>query len=189
MVDRILQLAARLQNFTDSPRLAAQWFYESCPDADADLENDFVQRLKNHEPVSKILGRRGFWKSEYIISRDVLDPRADSETLIDAVLSLCPEHEKPLRFLDIGTGSGCLLFSLLSEYPASTGVGIDISEQALSIAAQNRGDLPATLMRLDLMNDDLSQLGGFDVVVSNPPYIKSGDIETLAPGVKNFDPL
>ena len=148
----------------------------------------FINRRATGEPVAKIIGKKGFWKDEFIVSKDVLDPRPDSETLIEAVLSKFPDKTEPLRILDLGTGSGCLLLSLLGEYKNDTGVGIDISEKALEIARQNAHTCRATFVRRD-MRQDLSDLGRFDIMVSNPPYIPTAEIQTLERDVKDYDPM
>ncbi len=150
--------------------------------------NSFIQRRLAGEPVAKIIGKKGFWKDDFIVSKDVLDPRPDSETLIEAVLEKFPNKNKALRILDLGTGSGCLLLSLLDEYPHATGVGIDISEKALDIAKQNTHTDRATFMQKD-MRQNLSDLGCFDMMISNPPYISTAEIQTLEKDVKEYDPL
>ena len=150
--------------------------------------NSFISRRLAGEPVAKIIGKRGFWKNDFIVSKDVLDPRPDSETLIEAVLEKFPDKNQTLRILDLGTGSGCLLLSLLGEYKNATGIGIDISEKALSIAEQNNADKKAKLIQGD-MRQDLSDLGQFDMMISNPPYIPTAEIQTLERDVKDYDPL
>ncbi len=148
----------------------------------------FIKRRLAGEPVAKIIGKKGFWKDEFIVSKDVLDPRPDSETLIEAVLSKFPNKTEPLRILDLGTGSGCLLLSLLGEYKNATGIGLDISEKALEIARQNAHTCRVTFVQRD-MRKDLSDLGRFDIMVSNPPYIPTVEIQTLDKDVKEYDPL
>jgi len=150
--------------------------------------NSFIQRRLAGEPVAKIIGEKGFWKDEFIVSKDVLDPRPDSETLIEAVLKKFPDKEVNLRILDLGTGCGCLLLSLLGEYKNATGVGLDISEKALDIAQQNSHTDRATFIQRD-MRQDLSDLGTFDIMISNPPYIPTAEIQTLEREVKDYDPL
>ena len=150
--------------------------------------NSFITRRLAGEPVAKIVGKKGFWKDDFIVSKDVLDPRPDSETLIEAVLEKFPNKDKTLRFLDLGTGSGCLLLSLLGEYKNAMGVGIDISEKALAIANQNKGDKRAEFIQHD-MRSHLSDLGLFDIMISNPPYIPTAEIQTLQKDVKDYDPL
>lgn len=177
------EIASVLKTVTDTPLLEARLLKENCPD----LENAIRRRL-SHEPISKIIGKRGFWKSEFITSTDVLDPRPDSETLIEAVLKYCPQ--KKYRILDIGTGSGCLLFSLLDEYPDATGIGLDKSDKALAIADKNCQNRQATLIEKDFFKPDWAcDLGTFDIVISNPPYIPSNDILSLEPDVREYDPM
>ena len=150
--------------------------------------NSFISRRLAGEPVAKIISKKGFWKDEFIVSKDVLDPRPDSETLIEAVLEKFPDKTKALRILDLGTGSGCLLISLLGEYKNATGIGIDISEKALAIANKNKGNKKAEFMQRD-MRQDLSDLGQFDIMIANPPYIPTAEIQTLEQDVKDYDPL
>ena len=177
------EIASALKTVTDTPLLEARLLKENCPD----LENAIKRRLA-HEPIAKIIGKKGFWKSEFITSTDVLDPRPDSETMIEAVLKHCPQ--KNYRILDIGTGSGCLLFSLLEEYPDATGIGVDKSAKALTVATKNRRNLSAELVRKDFfMADWYRDLGTFDIVISNPPYIPTEDILTLEPDVREYDPM
>ena len=177
------EIASILKTVTDTPLLEARLLKENCPD----LENAIKRRL-SHEPISKIIGKRGFWKSEFITSTDVLDPRPDSETLIEAVLKYCPKKE--YRILDIGTGSGCLLFSLLDEYPDAAGIGLDKSPKALAVATKNQQNRSAELIEKDFFMDEWYQdLGTFDIVISNPPYIPTEDILTLEPDVREYDPM
>ncbi len=165
--------------------------------------SEIAQRLARRmagEPISRIVGERGFWKHEFRLSPDVLDPRPDSETLIEAALELLgarghsPEkqHDK-LSFLDLGTGSGALLISLLLEFPQATGVGIDISAKALEVAVANAERLGCgDRVGFEAQNwlDGMGEkgAGGFDLVICNPPYIRHDDIEGLAPDVALFDP-
>ena len=156
--------------------------------------NEIAQRLARRmagEPVSRIVGERGFWKHEFLISPDVLDPRPDSETLIETALELLGEGAH--RILDLGTGSGALLISLLLEYPNATGVGIDLSPEALEVAtanAQRLGCADRVDFRVQNWLDGMGSDEGerFDLILSNPPYIPRDDIEGLAPDVARFDP-
>lgn len=149
-----------------------------------------IERRKEGEPLSKILGHRGFWKGDFFVDKNVLDPRADSETLIQAVLEKFPDKTLPLRILDLGTGSGCLLISLLMEYSNATGVGVDISEKAIEIAKKNA---LKNMIKAEFILSDMAKLpkdlGYFDLVISNPPYIPRKDIEALDKNVKDYDPL
>ncbi|MCW5749252.1 MAG: peptide chain release factor N(5)-glutamine methyltransferase, partial [Alphaproteobacteria bacterium] len=123
------------------------------------------------------------------ITPDVLTPRPDSETLVEAVLAALPDRQARLRILDLGVGSGCLLLSLLHELPNASGVGVDRSERALAVARQNAqalGLAPRTQWRTGDWGEGLEE--EFDVVVSNPPYVPSDDIETLDPEVSEHEP-
>jgi len=170
------------------------------PDAElaqdqADKFTALIARRLAREPVSRILGRREFWSLEFEITPDTLDPRADSETLISAALGLIEDRTRPVRILDIGTGSGCLLLALLSELPRAQGLGIDISRGALEVAQRNavRLDLSdrAQFAECDVRHTGwIAQLARpFDLVISNPPYIENAAIAGLAPEVSCFDPL
>lgn len=155
---------------------------------------ELTGRRVRREPMAYILGEREFWGLPFKVSPAVLVPRPDSETLIETVLELLPERERPLRILDLGVGSGCLLLTLLREYPKATGVGVDASPEALAIAGENAGML-GVASRARLMVDDWRQagwtdrLGGpFDLLVSNPPYIETSTIAALMPEVANHEP-
>ncbi len=136
-----------------------------------------------------MLGTRGFWNSEFIVNQHVLDPRPDSETLIEVVLRRLPDKEFNYRILDLGTGSGCLVLSLLQEFPNADGVGVDISTCALDVARQN-----ATILGLQdrckfKTGNWLDGLQGqYHIIISNPPYIESDMIKTLQAEVRDFEP-
>jgi release factor glutamine methyltransferase len=127
-----------------------------------------------------------------VLSTATLDPRPDSETLIDAALGLAAEEgwgNAPIRILDIGTGTGCLLLTLLAELPRATGLGTDISEAALTAARQNAQALGVADRAAFARHDMLDGIAGpFGLVISNPPYIASADIPALAPEVHRYDP-
>lgn len=150
-------------------------------------ESAILRRL-NGEPVSRIAGFREFWGRRFYLSPATLDPRPDTETLIEAVLSH-PWKQSP-RILDLGTGSGCILLTLLHEIPGSTGVGVDISPAAVETAMRNAREQNLS-SRADFIcsswTDSLS--GTFDLIVSNPPYIPSATILDLHPEVQNHDPI
>lgn len=170
------------------------------PEIEADGEavrriEEYAARRLKREPVSKILGTRGFWRLEFKVTPDVLDPRPDSETLIEKVLEYFPDRRSALQILDLGTGSGCLALSLLSEYPDASAAGTDVSEKALAVAEENArvnglsGRYRA--LQADWTQDGWEQvLGGvsFDIVVSNPPYIGESERGELEPEVRLFDP-
>lgn len=177
-----------LLSFSDSATVEANWILsENLSDSDV---YKVIKRLKNGEPLSKILGHRGFWKGDFFVNGNVLDPRPDSETLIQAVLDKFPEKNQHLRILDLGTGSGCLLISLLMEYKKATGIGVDISEKAQTIAQKNalKNGVKAEFVLSDMANLP-KNLGQFDILISNPPYIPTQDIKTLDKNVREYDPL
>ena len=148
-----------------------------------------VRRREAREPLSHILGEREFWSLRFHVNASVLDPRPDSETLVAAVLAQYPEPDTVLKIADLGTGSGCLLLSILSERPGAEGVGVDISESALSIARENAQRFGLAARANFNQSDWESRLDGtFDIVVSNPPYIPTAAIDDLAPEVARFEP-
>ena len=152
-------------------------------------------RRVRREPMAYILGEREFWGLPFKVSPAVLVPRPDSETVIEAAVTLMPDRARPLRILDLGLGSGCLLLTLLREFPQARGVGVDASPEALAVARENAAALGvaarATLREGDWHRPGWGRdLGGpFDLVVSNPPYIEAGDIGGLMPEVARFEPL
>jgi release factor glutamine methyltransferase len=148
-----------------------------------------VARRAQREPLAYITGIKPFWSLDFRVTPDTLIPRPDSETLIEAVLETVAPRSKPLKLLDIGTGTGCLLVSLLSEYPASQGWGTDISTAALDIASLN-AHAHGFGARAQWLEGSWSAGASerFDVIVSNPPYIPEGDIERLQPEVAQYEP-
>lgn len=159
----------------------------------ADLRALTARRVQR-EPLAYILGEREFWGLTFKVSPAVLVPRPESETLVEAALALLPERHRPLRILDLGVGSGCLLLTLLREFPQSTGVGVDASPEALAVARANASNL-GVADRVRLVQADWRErgwhgaLGGpVDLLVSNPPYIESAAIARLMPEVACFEP-
>ncbi|RAU22940.1 peptide chain release factor N(5)-glutamine methyltransferase [Paramagnetospirillum kuznetsovii] len=151
--------------------------------------NALIGRRMDREPVSHLLGRRGFWTLDLKVTRDTLDPRPDTETLIEAVLDGLPERGRPRRILDLGTGTGCILLALLSELGFATGLGVDKSPAALEVARANAEAL-GLADRVCLQSGDWGQGldQRFDIIVSNPPYIPDGEIDGLEPEVARFEP-
>lgn len=157
------------------------------------------ERLKG-KPIAKITGEKEFWKLTFKTSEATLDPRPDSETLIESALKYMP-HVKhppqeaphpPLRLLDLGTGTGCLLLSLLAEHSNTEGIGVDANAKALAIAnenAQNLGLSNRVKFKHGSWTDPLSKEAPFDLVISNPPYLKTDEITDCSPEVRLFDPL
>ena len=150
---------------------------------------DYLSRRERREPVSHILGRKGFWKIMLNVTPDVLTPRPDTETVVEYSLREFPEHA-PWRILDLGVGSGAILLALLAERPAAKGLGIDVSEEALAVARDNASGLGLANRVALLRGDWTAGLGGdeFDLVVANPPYIADHVIPTLEPEVKDHEP-
>jgi release factor glutamine methyltransferase len=161
--------------------------------AELQLLQVYVNRRQRHEPVSRILGVRDFYGRTFAISPATLDPRPDSETVIAAALEIAREEDwmsQPLRILDIGTGSGCLLLTLLCELPQATGLGTDISEAALATAAGNARRHGLEQRVAWLHADGLESVTGpFHMLVANPPYVRTADLEGLEPEVRDFDPI
>lgn len=140
-------------------------------------------------PLSRLYGEREFWGLDFKLSPETLDPRPDTETLVEAVLQRYADNP-PKRILDLGTGTGCILIALLSEFPTATGVGVDLSEGALETAKYNAqqnhvADRTALIQSNWIESIDES----FDLVVSNPPYIQNQVCENLDDSVKNYDPI
>ncbi|MGD0634132.1 MAG: peptide chain release factor N(5)-glutamine methyltransferase [Beijerinckiaceae bacterium] len=150
----------------------------------------FVARRLRHEPVSRILGQREFWGLPFKISPAVLDPRADTEILVEAVLAaFAARRREPLRVLDLGTGSGAILAALLTELPSASGVGLDNSFAACRIARENFERLGLAGRGHVVQGSWAGALRGpFDIIVSNPPYISAEDLELLARDVRDYDP-
>jgi release factor glutamine methyltransferase len=173
--------ASRTDILTDPHR-------ELSADAAAMLE-DYLARREKREPVARILGRKGFWKLLLNLTPAVLVPRPETECLVDMILKRTVANQA-FSMADLGTGSGAILLSVLSERPAARGVGTDISEEALAVARDNAASLGiegrVALLRTS-WGAGLADKG-FDIIASNPPYIRSDVIPTLDPEVKDHDP-
>lgn len=190
----------------ETPRLDARLLLATALDCDASrllmreqshlatdqakLYEGYIKRRALGEPVSRILGRREFWSLQFTLSSETLDPRPDSETVVETALSLkASENHNTLSVLDLGTGSGCLLLSLLKEWPSAEGVGTDISFGALETARLNARALGMESRATFLASDWLGAVAGsFDVIVSNPPYIREGQLSELQTEVCAYDP-
>lgn len=168
------------------------------PDPDMVLPAEALARLRGFaarrvagEPVWRILGEREFWGLPFRLSPATLEPRPDSETIVEAALKeLADRRGEALKLLDLGTGTGCLLIALLSELPQATGIGIDLSEEASLTAAANaalNGMTDRASFRQGNWTEGLT--GGFDLILSNPPYIPSAEIAGLSVEVREHDPL
>lgn len=168
------------------------------PDPDMTLPAEALARLRDFavrriagEPVWRILGEREFWGLPFRLSPATLEPRPDSETIVEAALKeLADRRGEALKLLDLGTGTGCLLIALLSELPRATGIGVDLSEEASLTAAGNaalNGVADRARFRQGNWTEGLS--GHFDLILSNPPYIPSAEIAGLSVEVREHDPL
>lgn len=154
----------------------------------AQIDKD-IARIKAQEPISRIIGTREFWGLPFALSPDTLDPRPDSEVLIEAAITEF-QHKPPQTILDMGTGTGCLLIALLHEFKDSQGIGVDISENACQTALKN-----AKLNHVDTRAQFIRShwfervSGVFDCIIANPPYIRTDVIASLDSAVKNYDPI
>jgi release factor glutamine methyltransferase len=163
-------------------------------EAAAERLAELARRRESREPLSRILGRREFWSLSFALGPETLDPRPDSETLIEAALAwLGPSRGRAegtmLKILDLGTGTGCLLLALLSELPCAEGLGIDTQPGAVAIARANAEALGLGA-RARFRTGDWGQGIGerFDVILCNPPYVPAAEIARLEPEVARFDP-
>ncbi|MEC8109482.1 MAG: peptide chain release factor N(5)-glutamine methyltransferase [Pseudomonadota bacterium] len=175
----------------DDPVLPHEIIPRWTPDHQEQLESLRLRRQIG-EPISRLRGWREFWSMRFDVSPATLDPRPDSETVIAAATSWARNHRPSSRILDLGTGTGCLLLACLSELPQARGIGIDISTEAVNVATAN-ADRHSFSSRAWFYKDDfaaeMTRYGKFDLILSNPPYIPSADIEMLDADVRHFDPL
>jgi release factor glutamine methyltransferase len=149
----------------------------------------FLERRARREPVSRILGRREFWSLQFRVVPATLDPRPDSETLVEAALAELPDPAAPLRVVDFGTGTGCLLLAFLSERPNATGIGVDLAPAALACARANAEALGLGARARFVASDwGAAVAGTADIILANPPYIEAGAIAGLDPEVALYDP-
>ena len=163
---------------------------ERAIDAAAEARFDgLVRRRAAHEPFSRLKGTREFWSLDFELSPDTLDPRPDSETLVEAALASIGDRAAPLRVIDFGTGTGCLLLALLSELPNAVGLGIDRLFGAVATGRRNAARLGLESRARFAQGDwDREIDGPADVILANPPYIKSNEISGLALEVAAFEP-
>ena len=173
MTDRIANTIERLRAAgVDNPRLDARLL----------TTEERIARRIAREPVAYILGHKGFWTLDIQVGPGALIPRPETETLIEQLLKHVPDRTAPLDILDLGTGTGCLIAAAMSEYPNARGTGIDASEQALAWARKNS--------HANLVLGDFAEIDGtYDVILSNPPYVRTQDIANLAPEVRLYEPV
>jgi len=176
----------------DGGRISA-WPEEEVAAEKTALFKDMIARRIDHEPVGRILGERDFWRHSFKLAPETLEPRPDSETLVEWAIDFLEDADAP-SILDFGTGTGCLLLSTIGDLPGATGIGLDISEDAVACAQEN-----ATALGLDHQTQfrvsdwdsaltDGEREAGFDLVMSNPPYITADEMKTLSAEVQKFDP-
>jgi release factor glutamine methyltransferase len=148
-----------------------------------------ARRRLAREPVAYLLGEKEFWSLRFEVGPAVLIPRPETETVVEAVLAQLPDRARPLRLLDLGVGSGCLLLALLSELPRATGLGVDDSSAALALAGRNAERL-GLAARADFRQGRWGEglADPFDAIVSNPPYVAEGDWDGLQPEIREFEP-
>ena len=150
--------------------------------------NSFIERRKNGEPIAYLIKKKEFWKDEFYVNKDVLIPRPDTEIIIEQVLKIYSKQSQ-LHILDIGTGSGCILLSILKERSKFYGIGIDISKKSINVSKFNAKKLSLT-NRVKFIHSSVDnfKIGKYDIVVSNPPYIELLNLKYLEKDVVNFEP-
>ena len=151
--------------------------------------NSFINKRKNGEPIAYLINKKGFWKDEFYINKDVLIPRPDTELIIEQVLKNYSKQSQ-LHVLDVGTGSGCILLSILKERPNFYGTGIDISKKSINVSKINAKQLNLTnRVKFFHSSVDNFNIGKYDIIVSNPPYIELLSLKYLEKNVVNFEPM
>ena len=154
------------------------------------LFNQLLDKRKNNEPVAYIIKNKSFWNEDYYITSGALIPRPETEILIEMICKKIINDKKSLNILDIGCGSGCLLISLLREFSKSRGVGLDISKEALNICKTNINKYNLN-HRTKLIHGDMNKIkivNKFDIIVSNPPYLKNSEYQKLSKDIKQYEP-
>ncbi len=151
---------------------------------------DMIERRAKYEPLAYILGKKEFYGNDFIVNKDVLTPRPDSETLIEEVFNIYKKEQR-INILELGIGSGCLLLTILKHMPNATGVAVDIKEEAINVAKKNYKKL-GLKNEIEFLITDWNKMDldrKFDLIISNPPYIKSADIQLLQSDVKDYEPI
>jgi release factor glutamine methyltransferase len=149
---------------------------------------NLIERRKKGEPVAHLINKKEFWKDEFFVNKDVLIPRPDTELIIEQVLKIYSKNSQ-FQVLDIGTGSGCILLSILRERPNFYGTGIDISKKSINVSKLNAKQLNLT-SRVKFFHSSVDnfKIGKYDIIVSNPPYIKLLNLKYLEKDVISFEP-
>ena len=148
-----------------------------------------INRRKNSEPIAYLTNIKSFWKNDFYVDQSVLIPRSDSELLIESVIEYFPDLTKTYNFLDLGSGSGCLIISLLNEYLLGSGTGVEIDKKAIKVSEKNKEFL-LNKDRLKFLERDFSNFdtSSFDIVISNPPYISFEEKKDIMKEVRNYEP-
>lgn len=158
-------------------------------DGEAARISALVSLRAERRPMAQVLGVREFWSLPFRVAAETLDPRPDSETVVEAALALVPDRDAPLRLLDLGTGTGCLLLALLSELPRARGVGVDVCAQACAVARANAIALGLEARSAFVVGEwGRNLIGAFDLIVANPPYVPDSEFDALEPEVSLFEP-
>jgi release factor glutamine methyltransferase len=201
IADALAAGSAQLQSIADNPRLEARLLLAHALGLSTnDLIRDrsrsidpaeyycLLNRRLRHEPIAYITGHREFWSLDFLVSPATLIPRPDSETLIEAAFAAFTTRP-PRSILDLGTGTGCLLLSLLHGFPNATGIGTDLSPRAAALARANAARLGlGARASFAAMDWACALSASFDLVISNPPYIRTADVDALMPDVADYEP-
>ena len=156
-----------------------------------DIKNfeQLINRRRNSEPIAYLTNKKSFWKNDFYVDQSVLIPRSDSELLIESVIEYFPDLTKTYNFLDLGSGSGCLIISLLNEYLLSSGTGVEIDKEAIKVSEKNKEFL-LNKDRLKFLERDFSNFdtSSFDIIISNPPYIPFEEKKDIMKEVRDYEP-
>jgi release factor glutamine methyltransferase len=180
LLSHVLGLSNEKLNLTQS---------EKVEEKDLKKFEKLVNRRKNSEPIAYLTNIKSFWKNDFYIDQSVLIPRSDSELLIESVIEYFPDLTETYNFLDLGSGSGCLIISLLNEYLLSVGTGVEIDKKAIKVSEKNKEFL-LNKDRLNFLERDFSNFdtSSFDIVISNPPYIPFEEKNNIMKEVRNYEP-
>ena len=180
LLSHVLCLSNEKLNLTHSKKIS-----------DKDLKNfeQLINRRKNSEPIAYLTNIKSFWKNDFYVDQSVLIPRSDSELLIESVIEYFPDLTQTYNFLDLGSGSGCLIISLLNEYLLSSGIGVEIDREAIKVSEKNKEFL-LNKDRLKFLERDFSNYdtSSFDIIISNPPYIPFEEKKDIMKEVRNYEP-
>ena len=180
LLSHVLGLSNEKLNLTQSEKVGEK---------DLKSFEQLINRRKNSEPIAYLTNIKSFWKNDFYVDQSVLIPRSDSELLIESVIEYFPDLTKNYNFLDLGSGSGCLIISLLNEYLLSSGTGVEIDKKAIKVSEKNKEFL-LNKDRLKFLEGDFSNFdtSSFDIVISNPPYISLEEKKDIMKEVRNYEP-